>query len=326
MLIPGQDSPNSFKIMSTPFCYAHPSTKDHLSGEGLLGAASGVGGGGGTSHLDGNDTTKGASSVLVGNLDQADVALAGDGSSAGGAGGDAEGDVEVLVDVGGTLGDQAGALEDAADDGALASNGVGAVTLVTGNVGGVGQGGTGSELASGASVEHGLDGTAAIGGHDVEGGVDGVGDLGKSGAGLDHGLGDICNSVVAVVGGLTETVGGDLGALEDSGVDLGLGVGAGTRNDGALNTNGGTVATGVTDDCGDLSVSSDERRSSQEGDEDGVDVGEHFDCWVLWGKFLKEGWMSFVCLVLKASAEKRCDEVGRVGELKEAQPVREKRR
>lgn len=36
--------------------------------------------------------------------------------------------------------------------------------------------------------------------------------------------------------------------------------------------------------------------------------------------------MSFVCLVLKASAEKRCDEVGRVGELKEAQPVREKRR
>lgn len=45
----------------------------------------------------------------------------------------------------------------------------------------------------------------------------------------------------------------------------------------------------------------------------------------LWGVF-KKGWMSFVCLVLKASAEKRCDEVGRVGELKEAQPVREKRR
>lgn len=261
-------------------------SRDHLSGEGLLGAASGVGGSG-TGHLDGNDTTEGAGSVLVGNLDKADVALAGDGSSAGGAGGDAEGDVEVLVDVGGTLGDQAGALKDAADDGALASNGVGAVTLVTGNVGGVGQGGTGSELAGGAGVEHGLDGTAAIGGHDVEGGVDGVGDLGKSGAGLDHCLGDIGDSVVAVVGSLAEAIGGDLGALEDSGVNLSLGVGAGTGDDGALNTNGGTVATGVTDDCGDLSVSSDERRSSQEGDEDGVDVGEHFDCWFLWGVLIK---------------------------------------
>lgn len=288
MLIPGQIpktggfffSPT--KQMSTPFSHAltHPRQEEsHLSLEGLLGAASGVGGGGSTGHLDGDNTTKGAGSVLVGNLDEADVALAGDGARAGGAGGDAEGDVEVLVDVGGTLGDQAGALKDAADDGALAGNGVGAVTLVSSNVGGVGEGSAGSELAGGASVEHGLDGTAAIGGDDVEGGVDGVGDLGKSGAGLDHGLGDISDSIVAVVGGLAETVGGDLGALEDGGVDLGLGVGAGTGNDAALNTNGGTVATGVSDHCGDLSVSSDERRSSQEGDEDGVDVGEHFDCW-----------------------------------------------
>lgn len=273
--------------------------KGHLSLEGLLGAASGVGGGSSTSHLDGDNTTKGTGSVLVGNLDKADVALASDGTRAGGAGGDAEGDVEVLVDVGGTLGNDTGALEDAADDGALARNGVGAVTLLSINVGGVGEGGAGSELARGAGVEHGLDGTAAIRGHDVEGGVDGVGDLGKSGAGQDHGLGDISDSVVAIVGGLAETVGGDLGALEDSGVDLGLGVGAGTGDDGTLNTNGGTVATGVSDHCGDLSVSSDERRSSQEGDEDGVGVGEHFDCWgVLW----KGGFKKFV--YKKANAEK----------------------
>lgn len=306
MLIPGQNSPNSFKKtqnVNTALLCSLFLSKDHLSGEGLLGAASGVGGGG-TSHLDGNNTTKGASGVLVGNLDKADVALAGDGTRAGGAGGDAEGNVEVLVDVGGTLGDQAGALEDAADDRALASNGVGAVTLVTGNVGGVGQGGTRGELASGAGVEHGLDGTTAIGSHDVESGVDGVGDLGKSGAGLGHGLGDICDSVVAVVGGLAETVRGDLGALEDSGVDLSLGVGAGARDDATLNTNGGTVATGVTDDCGDLAVSSDERRSSQEGDEDGVDVGEHFDCWVLWGSLKKEGFVSLVCLVFLGKCRK----------------------
>lgn len=244
----------------------------HLGREDL-GLALGSGVGAGTGHLDGDDTTKGTGLVVVGNLDKAGVGLAVDGARAGSASGDAEGDLEVHVDVGGARRDQAAALEQVAEV-ALLGDALGAVAVVAGDVGGRGELSAAGELTRARGVDDGADGPTAVGGDDVEGGAEVGGDLGQGGAGQGHGLREVVDLVLAAARGRAQAVGGQLGRAEDGGVDLGLGVGARAWHDGALDAERGAVATGVTDDSGDLAVGGDEGRGGEREDKS---LGEHLD-------------------------------------------------
>lgn len=226
----------------------------------------------GTSHLHGNGASKGTVAVVVGNLDQADVALAADGAGAGGARGDGEGHGEVDVDVGGALADDAGALEQGADV-ALLGDALGAVAVVAGHIGGRGQDGAGGELAGGGGVQDSLDGAAAVRGDGRPGATDGVGHLGESASRKVHGGGEHGGFDLAGAGGLAEAVGGDLGAAKDGGVGLSLGVGACGGDDGALDGKASSVAASVTGDDCYLAVGGDEGRSGKSEEED---LGEHF--------------------------------------------------
>lgn len=118
-------------------------------------------------HLEGDDAAKGAGGVVVGNLEQADALLAVCGALAGGAGGDGESDVEVLVDVGGALLDDARVLEEGADV-RLLGDAARAIAPRAGHVGRRVEDGAVGELARPCRVHDGLDGPAAVRGHDVE--------------------------------------------------------------------------------------------------------------------------------------------------------------
>jgi hypothetical protein len=86
LLEPSRSSRKSSQLV---LLFDSPSTTP-LCAEALGLALTGRVGCGRTSHLDGNDATEGACLVAVGNLDEADVALAGHGAGASGAGGDRE--------------------------------------------------------------------------------------------------------------------------------------------------------------------------------------------------------------------------------------------
>lgn len=267
-------------------------------GDGVA-LSSGVGSRGGRArHLDSNSAAKGSSAVVVGDLDQAGVGLAADSARAGSAGGDAEGHGEVDVDVGGALADDARTLEEVAHHGLL-GDALGAVAVVARDVRGGGQEGAVRELTGAGGVDNSLDWAAAVRGHGQPGAVDGVADLGQGAAGEGHGGGKHGGLDLAGAGGLAEAVGLDLGATEDGGVDLSLllevsiysergcmiveteegrlnaylGVGASTRDNGALDSQTSTVATSVTSDYCNLAVGSDEGRGGESEEED---LGEHF--------------------------------------------------
>lgn len=131
---------------------------------------------------------------------------------------------EVLVDVGSTLVD--GALEEVtgvllAGDLAVGPD----VSVVAGNVLGGGELDAVGEGTGAGGVEDSAERAGTVGGDDVEGSGDaaaGGGDLGKGAAG--HGVGgvDVGNLDLAVAGGAAETVGHDVLALENSGVDFSL--------------------------------------------------------------------------------------------------------
>jgi hypothetical protein len=93
---------------------------------------------------------------------------------------------------------------------------------------------------------------STVAGDDAPGAGEGTsavaGDLGKSGAGLGHGGGQVSNLELAVGGGLAETIlHGVLGvAAEDGGVLLSGGVGAEASDGGTLDTKGSAVSTLVT--------------------------------------------------------------------------------
>lgn len=118
-------------------------------------------------HLEGNNATEGTSSIVISNLQKANALLAGSLPSAGRARGDGEGDVEVLVDVGGALLDDARVLEQGPDV-RLLGDAARAVAPGAGDVGRrLGQGPVGKGACRGG-VDDGLDGAAAVRGHDVE--------------------------------------------------------------------------------------------------------------------------------------------------------------
>lgn len=105
-----------------------------------------------------------------------------------------------------------------------------------------------------------------------------VADLGKCGAALGHSCGDHGDGVFALTCGPTEAVGGDVGLAEDSGVDFSDLVLSGAGDDATLDTDGGTVASCITDDGSNLAVSRDEGGGEGEGgEENGVSVEVH-DC------------------------------------------------
>lgn len=74
--------------MSEGFSRGWRSWLSHLGAEADLTLGGGITGG--TGHLDGNHTAEGPSLVAVGDLDQADIALAGHGAGAGSASGNTE--------------------------------------------------------------------------------------------------------------------------------------------------------------------------------------------------------------------------------------------
>lgn len=118
-------------------------------------------------HLEGNNATKGTSSIVISNLQKTNALLAGGRPSAGRARGDGEGDVEVLVDVGGALLDDARVLEEGPDV-RLLGDAARAIAPGAGDVGRrLGQGPVGEGACRGG-VDDGLDGAAAVRGHDVE--------------------------------------------------------------------------------------------------------------------------------------------------------------
>lgn len=70
-----------------------------------------------------------------------------------------------------------------------------------------------------------------------------------------------------------------LGTLEDSGVGLSDLVLASAGDHGTLDTEGSSVATGITSSDGDLAVGGNEGRGRESEDED---LGEHFGWFGLW--------------------------------------------
>lgn len=112
-------------------------------------------------HLEGNNATKGTSSVVISNLQKTNALLAGGLPSAGRACGDGEGDVEVLVDVGGALLDDARVLEQGPDV-RLLGDAARAIASGAGDVGRrLGKGPVG-EGARRGGVDDGLDRAAAV--------------------------------------------------------------------------------------------------------------------------------------------------------------------
>lgn len=87
-----------------------------------------------------------------------------------------------------------------------------------------------------------------------------VGDLRDRGTALGHSVGDHGNGVFALAVGLAQAVGCDIGLAEDGGVGLRDLVLPCSRNNAALDTDGGAVAAGVTLDDGDFAVGGDEGR------------------------------------------------------------------
>lgn len=133
------------------------------------------------SHLEGNNTTKRPSSIVISNLQKTNPGLAIDLPRAGRSGGDGEGDVEVLVDVRRALLDDARVLEQGPHV-RLLGDAARAVAPGPGDVGRrLGQGPVG-ELARCRGVDDGLDGAAAVRGHDVEDACDLRIDLGEGAA------------------------------------------------------------------------------------------------------------------------------------------------
>lgn len=178
----------------------------------------------GSSNLDRDNTAEGTSTVGVGHLDQAHIGEAVDGTGAGGTGRHGESNGEVLVDVGGAPGDDACSFGEVTDEGLLAE-GTRAVAVVAGDVLGRREGRALAELASGSRVKNGLHGTATICGHDVEGtrqAAAGGADLGKNVAREGLGLRELGNLDCTRTSRLAKAVGRNLGALEDSGINLGL--------------------------------------------------------------------------------------------------------
>lgn len=235
---------------------------------------------GGTSLLDGDAATEGASVAGVDELDNASVGLAGNVTRAGGASGNVDLEGVVLVDVGGTLHD-ANSLEGTSPEALL---GLLDVTLGARHLGLDIHGGPG--VTGTVGVDHGLVWAGTVGGDDVQGAGDGAavgGDLGESGAGLDHGgLGASLNVVVALSVGAAASVGSI--ALEDGGVGLRDLVLAGAGDHSSLDTEGGTVATGITGCDSDLAVGGNEGGGCESEDEE---LGEHFDGWWWWcGRWL----------------------------------------
>jgi hypothetical protein len=127
------------------------------------------------------------------------------------------------------------------------------------------------ECAGTSGVDHGGDGTGTVSGNDVEGTGDhaAVRDLRERVAALSHSACDHGNGVLALTLSFAESIGGDVGLSEDSCVGLGDLVPAWARNDAALNANGGTVASSVTLDYGDLAVGRDEGGGHGGEDESG---------------------------------------------------------
>lgn len=243
----------------------------HAAGGGSAGGSSGCGSTG-LGLLDGDAATEGAGVAGVDKLDKAGVGLASNVARAGGASGDVDLEGVVLVDVGGTLHD-ANSLESASPEALL---GLLDVALGARHLGLDVHGGPGGTSA--VSVDHGLVWAGTVGGDDVEGAGDGAavgGDLGEGGAGESHGrLGAGLDVVVTLAVGAAASIGGV--TLEDGGVRLSDLVLAGTGDHSALDTEGGTVATGITSCDGDLAVGGNERGGCESDDED---LGEHFEGW-----------------------------------------------
>jgi hypothetical protein len=216
------------------------------AGTGIGGSSSGVGGrcGTGTSHLHGNNTTEWTSTGGVGNLNQADVLLTGDGTSAAHASWHLDCDGVVLVNVAGTL-DDSHVDERAHHDGALL--GCGDVTLGTWHLSSDLGLSTLREGTGSSGVDDGGVRASSVSGDDVDGSAEGssIGDLRKGAAGLGHDGSHVSHGVGTSTG-LSETIGGGVLAVEDGGVDLSDLVLSWAWNNATLDTKTSGVSSGIT--------------------------------------------------------------------------------
>lgn len=211
---------------------------------GSCGSITGSSGRLSSSHLESGDTTERTSARWVSKLDQADILLTTDGSSAGHACWHGDGDGVVLVDVLGTL-DDTHVDERSHDEGTLL--GCGDVTpgtwYLSSNLGlGTLGKGTGTSW-----VDDGRVWSSSISGDDVDSSTEltSVGNLRKGGTGSSHDSSHVSHGVGTSLC-LSKTIGSGVLAVEDSGVDLSLLVGSGTRDDATLDTETSGVSSHVT--------------------------------------------------------------------------------
>lgn len=194
--------------------------------------------------MEHNDATEWSSARWVGTLGRADILLSGDGTGAGHTGWHGDLDGVVLVDVLGTL-DNAQVDERSHHEGTLlwCSD----VTLGSRNLGdNLGL----STLGEGTSTSWVNDAgvwSSSISSDDVEGTTkrSPVGNLRKRRTRHRHDVGHVSHGVRTSLG-LSETIGSSVLAVEDSGIDLSLLVGSGTRDDGTLDTKTGGVSSRIT--------------------------------------------------------------------------------
>lgn len=247
------------------------------SGSSSVVAAGGGGGGSSTSlagDLEGNVTTKGAGTVVVGDLEETEVGHAASGviASALGSSRDVNLELSVGTNVGGTLLEANGVhngVDGTLDDVALAvadhvggGGGLDALGVGTGSGG----------VDDGEEVAVGVVGSAVRGDSAPStGNGAAVGrDLGQGVAHQLHALTNVGNLELAAGGGLAEAVGhGPVAvAAEDGGIRLGVVVGAEAGDGVTLDAESSTGTTSVTSDGLDLAVGADKAGSGGKSEED----------------------------------------------------------
>lgn len=232
-------------------------------------------------HLEGCDTTEWSSARWVGKLNQADVLLITDGTGAGHTSWDGDFDGVVLVDVLGTL-DDTQVDEGSHHEGALL--GCGDVTPSAWYLSSDLCFSTLRECTGSSWVDDGGVWSSSVSGDDVDGSAEFTSiaaNLRKSFTRHGHDTLHVSHGVGTSLG-LSETISSGILAVEDSGVDLSLLVGSGTRDDGTLDTKTSGVSTHVTrQDC-DLAMGGNEWDDS--GDDDSI---THICCWGWLVGFLK---------------------------------------